>query len=110
MTNIVEQDLTLSSMIIWQVYVEGIKAHPNLSEFFKFIDATRELEGIGEARFFVYDQLGGRMSKMWDDMDEEARFNIGRFDTQFVDYWLAFVFPSLLKEKGWQKWYHYSYE
>ena len=106
MTNIYERDLTESSMIIWQVYVEGIMEHPNLSEFFKFIDTTRELEGIDEARYFVLDQLGGRMSKMWDDMDEVARRNIGCFDTGYVDYWLAYVFPSLVKEKGWEKLYH----
>ena len=105
MTNIYERDLTESSMIIWQVYVEGIMEHPNLSEFFKFIDTTRELEGIDEARYFVLDQLGGRMSKMWDDMDEVPRLYIGSFDTVYFYYWLAFVFPSLLKEKGCDKTY-----
>lgn len=104
MKNIVEQDaynVGLSAMIIWGVYVEGIEVNPNLQEFFKFIDTKRELEGICEARGFVYDHLAGRMDKMYDDMDEQTRLEIGSFDIEYVDYWLAFVFPSLLKEKPW---------
>ncbi len=88
-------------MIITEIWDDGIEHHPELHEFFKCIDRLQELAGIWVCRQWILDELAEPLNKMYEDMDEETRYSFEAYDMDYCPYWLAFVFPSLLKEKGW---------
>ena len=95
------KDVALAAMVITEVWDDGIERQPELHEFFEFIYRLQDLEGLWTCRQWILDELAEPLNKMWEDMDEETRLEIGDYDFQYSNYWLAFVFPSLLKEKGW---------
>jgi len=95
MTNIIEQDLALSAMIITETWALGHDGRTGLEEFREFMDTMQEQKGIWACRLFILDELAVAMEEMWNDMEQDARDEMGCYDFEYCPYWLAFVFPTL---------------